>query len=136
MSELLAESKTIEIAAQGEVLELVFRGKHEWTHGCEMERHLQDALAGRTVAAILFNLLEYEYVFGNDVTALFTAAWDRTGVTTTIRPVCITATGITHSSLYELFKQGKLIEGFRIEFADTVATGLLKLRTRLAERAV
>src|SRR3989442_4561963 len=128
MSELLTESRVVETVAQGDVLEVIFRGAHEWTHGHEMERRLQDGLAGRTVAAILFNLLEYEYVAGNDVTVLYTAALDRTGTTTRIRPVCIIATGRTRSSLCGWFAKGKIIEACRIEFADTVAMGLRRLK--------
>lgn len=131
MSELLAKTRVVDTVAQGDILEVVFRGTHDWTHGHAMQRCVEEALAVKAIAAILFNLLEYQYVAGNDVTVLYTAALDRTTPTLRIRPVCIAATGTTHDSLYGWFKSGKIIDGCQVDFADTVATGLRRLRARL-----
>jgi len=134
VSKLLAESRIIETVARGGVLEVTFRGVHKsGTSGREMERLFQDAVAGKTVAAILFNLLEYDCVAGRDVYFLFTAPWSGTATETRIRPVCIVASSRTRSSLFGFCSDAHFLEVFPIEFADTVEMGLLRLRTRLAE---
>ena len=131
VSELLAEARVVETVSQGDILEVVFRGTHEWTHGHAMKRCVDEVIAVKAIAAILFNLLEYRYVAGNDVTVLYTLALDRTTPTLKIRPICIAATGTTYESLYGWFKSAKIIDACRVDFADSVATGLRRLRARL-----
>jgi hypothetical protein len=134
MSELLAEARVLETVAQGVILEVIFRGSHEWTHGNAMQRCVDEALAVKgAIAGILFNLLEYRYVAGNDVTVLYIAALDRTTPVLRIRPVCIVATGKTRDSLYAWFTGAKIIHACKVDFADTVATGLKRLRAHLGD---
>ena len=135
MSQLVSESRVIGTPI-GDVLEITFRGIHEWTHGSEMNRYIEKKLAEARPAAILFNLLDYEYVFGNDVTGLFTASFDREEEKLQIRPVCIVATGTTHRSLYNFFKSAHLLDTLKIEFATSVEHGLQCLRERLSENSV
>lgn len=121
----------VETVAQGDILEVVFRGTHEWTHGSAMQRCVEEAIAVKAIAAILFNLLEYRYVAGNDVTVLYTSALDRTTPALRIHPVCIAATGTTHESLYGWFKSAKIVDACQVDFTDSVEAGLRRLRARL-----
>lgn len=136
MSRLSCDSRVIATPA-GNVLEITFRGIHEWSHGGEMDRYVEDKLTETRPAAVLFNLLDYEYVSGNDVTALFSASFDRDGKKgARIRPVCIVATGTTHRSLYSFFEDTQLLDAFAIEFASSEAPGLQHLKARLEKEAV
>ena len=135
VTELHSESRVIESVARGDILVVTFHGVHEWAHGREMDRVFKDAVAGRRVAAILFNLLEYEYVGGNDVDCLVYGGGGPGGEPgNRIRPVCIVASGRTRSSLHGFFRDSQILDVFRIDFADTVEDGLLRVRTRIAER--
>ncbi len=135
MGQLVSESEIIG-TPRGDVLEITFRGIHESGHGREMNRYIEAKLAETRPVGILFNLLDYEYVFGNDVTGLFTSSFDRSGKKLRIRPICIVATGKTHRSLYESFKSSRLLDALRIEFTSGVEPGLQRLRERLAENSV
>jgi len=128
MSELGCESRILAKSSQGKVLEITFYGTHECSHGGEMDRYIRERLAEHSPAAIIFNLLNYQYVFGNDVTGLFTASIDRDAKGFQIRPVCIVATGTTYTSLYSFFKSAKLIDALGIEFVSTVESALQWLR--------
>lgn len=125
MSYLVAESQVLQISPLGTVVEISFRGTHEWTHGNEMHRYVEKVVSERRPAAIVFNLLDYRYVFGNDVTALFTAAYDQDAKK--LRPVYIAATGTTYTSLYNLFETGRIQESLGIEFVDSVEEAVQRL---------
>jgi hypothetical protein len=130
MGTLNREWGILETCAAGEILEVSFRGEHDWTHGKEMEECLSSALADCPGAvAFVFNLLEYRYVFGNDVSCFLTAAYDRTRKRK--RPVAVIATGTTHCSLRNLYESGKLLTVFPIEFFSTVADGLEFVKAHL-----
>lgn len=125
MSYLVAESRVFQIPRLGAVVEISFRGTHEWTHGSEMHRYVEKMISENRPAAIVFNLLDYRYVFGNDVIALFTAAYDREAKK--IRPVYIAANGTTCTSLHNLFKTARIQEAFRTEFVHSVEDGVQRL---------
>ena len=90
-----------------------------------MHRYVERMISENRPAAIVFNLLDYRYVFGNDVTALFTAAYDREAKK--IRPVYIAATGTTYTSLCNLFKTSKIQQAFGTEFVESVEDALQRL---------
>jgi len=131
MSELGCESRILGPSSQGKILEIAFRGTHELRHGWEMDHYIRKKLADHRPAAIVFNLLDYQYVFGNDVTGLFTASIDRDAKGFQMRPVCIVATGTTYTSLYNLFKSAKIIDALGIEFVSTVESALQRLTEKL-----
>jgi len=125
MSHLIAESRVFQLPRLGTVVEISFRGTHEWTHGSEMHLYVEKMISENRPAAIVFNLLDYRYVFGNDVTALFTAAYDPEAKK--IRPVYIAATGTTYTSLCNLFKTSKIQQAFGTEFVESVEDALQRL---------
>lgn len=123
MGTLRSDWRILEESPVGEILEVSFSGEHEWTHGQQMEQCLSSVLMECTEAvAFVFNLLEYRYVFGNDVTCFITAAYDR--AQSRNRPVAVIATGVTRESLRNLYESGKLLTVFPIEFFSTVDDGL------------
>jgi hypothetical protein len=126
LSQLLAESRVLNISPLGTVAEISFQGTHEWTHGREMQRYLDNVMAEIRPAAIIFNLLDYRYACGNDVTTLFVAAYDHEAKK--LRPVYIAATGETYTSLLNLFKQGKIQEAFDVKFVDSVEEAVERLQ--------
>ena len=133
MGQLQCDWKVYDAVPQEQILEIIFCGVHEWTHGREMQRHVEKILAEHEAAGIVLNFLNYEYVFGNDVGAsVITAAYDLDSKKP--RPACIVATGTTYQSLYQLFKIAKLIEALEIEFLHTVDSGLQRLRSRLGKQ--
>jgi hypothetical protein len=87
--------------------------------------YVEEVISKNRPAAIVFNLLDYQYVFGNDVTALFTAAYDRD--TKKPRPVYIAATGTTHRSLRNLFNGARIQQVFRVEFVDNTEDAVQRL---------
>jgi hypothetical protein len=87
-----------------------------------MHRYIEEVLAKCHASAIVFNLLDYEYEFGNDVAPLFGTALDRDAKNP--RPVYIAATGTTYTSLCDLYTAGRLEEVFRIEFVASVQDAL------------
>ncbi len=90
-----------------------------------MHRYVEEAISKNHPSAIVFNLLDYQYVFGNDVTTLFTAAYDRNAKK--LRPVYIAATGTTYKSLRNLFNSGRIQEAFRVEFVDSIEDAVRRL---------
>ena len=135
MTQLVSESRIFGTLPQGNILEISFRGTHECSHGGEMNRYIREKLEEHAPAAIVFNLLDYQYVWGNDVGVLFWASIVHRNPKE-IRPVCILATGTTYTSLYNLSKDSKLIDVFKIEFASTEELALERLRERLGNRSV
>src|SRR5262245_57345272 len=134
MSQLVSESRIVE-TVKGDVLEITFHGIHQWTHENEMNRYIEGKIAETLPAAILFNLLDYEYAFGNDVTGLFTASFYTTDGPRRIRPVCIVATRTTHKSLYKLFKSAHLLGVLDIGFAPSLEQGLQYVTARLSQKS-
>jgi len=130
MSHLIAESRVFQISRLGTVVEISFRGTHEWTHAREMHCYVEKMVSENRPAAIVFNLLDHRYVFGNDVTAFFTAAYDREAEK--IRPVYIAANGTTYTSLYNLFKTSRIQEAFGTEFVESAEDALQRLAGREA----
>ena len=133
MGELVCEWRILETLASGSVLEVTFRGVHDSNHGGEMDRHVSEKIKRDPPAAILFNLLDYEYEFGDDVTALFSSSLVREPRGLRLRPVCIVAAETTHTSLCNFFKSVKLLDACKIEFMSTVESALVRLRERLEE---
>ena len=135
MGTLSCKMRVLEKLRDGQILEISFRGTHEWTHGQEMEGFLKTALVENPEpVAVVFNLLDYRYVYGNDVSCFCTAAFDRTNKT--IRPVAVVARGRTRDSLYNLYKSGKLLDVLGIEFVSTVNEGLELVRARVEGTSV
>jgi hypothetical protein len=125
-NQLLTESRVFDISPLGIVAEISFQGIHDWTHGNEMARHIQRIASENRPAAIIFNLINYQYVFGNDVMPLFVAALDQEAKKP--RPVYIVATGRTHKSLYNLFKQtGALQKAIDVQFVESVEEAIRRL---------
>jgi hypothetical protein len=132
VSQLESYSRIVQ-SPEGVILEISFRGIHEWTHGAEMNRYMEAQVTEVEPVAVLFNLLDYEYVAGNDVTALFTASFYRWEKGFPVRPVCIAATGTTHRSLYQFFESTQVRDAFGIDFVPSVELGLLCLKERLVQ---
>jgi hypothetical protein len=130
VSHLVAESRVFQILRLGTVVEIRFRGTHEWTHGNEMHRYVEKIVSENGPAAIVFNLLDYRYVFGNDVAAFVTAAYDREAKR--ICPVHIAAAGTTYTSLLNLFKISRIQQAFSIEFVESVEAAVQRLAGREA----
>ena len=126
MNELIAESRVSQVPPAGTVVEFIFRGTHDRTHGREMSQFVEEIVAKSRPSAIVFNLLDYLYEFGDDVSVLFTAAIDRN--TRRLRPVYIAATGMTYQSLQSLFQAGHITEAFEIQFVDSVEEAMRRLR--------
>ena len=134
MGQLECDCKVHDAVPQEQILEIIFRGAHQSTHGREMPSYVKKMLAEHGAAGIVLNFLDYEYVFGNDVGAsVITAAYDLD--TKKLRPACIIAMGVTYQSLYGLFKTAKLIAALEVEFLHTVDSGLQRLRSRLGKQA-
>lgn len=130
MNDLLIRSAMLEGAPQGEILHVSCHGVHDWTHGPRIGDYIQDALAGSPVAAVVIDLLEYEYVFGNDLAALFVAFYDKSSKT--LRPSCIVATGKTRTAIEALFRAGHMLSVVDLTFVSTVEEALGDLRLKLA----
>jgi len=140
MGELVRGSRILGTSPKGKVLEITFRGTHEWTHGREMNEYIKENLAEHNPAAVVFNLLEYQYAFGDDVTGLFRASVDllelKTPDARNFRPVCIIARGTTYASLYDYFKSSRILDAFRIDFVSTLESALERLRERTGEMSL
>ena len=132
MSQLECDSKVYGASPQGQILEIIFRGTHEWTHGREMLRYVEKMLAECPATGFIINLLDYEYVGGHLGAPLIAVAYDRD--TKRVCPVCVVMTGATYTSLYRYLKITKLIDVLRVEFASTVESALQRLRERLGEQ--
>ncbi len=128
MSELICESRILEAFPAGDILEIAFRGIHEWTHGREMSRFIKQTIGDSSPAAVVINLLDYEYRFGDDVSGLFEAFIDRKR--NVLRPSCIAATGLTHESMYPFFARSRIFEAFQVQFVSSVEEALERLRER------
>jgi len=92
-----------------------------------MHCYVEQIVAENQPAVIVFNLLGYQYVWGNDVTVLFTAAYDHD--TKRSRPVYIVATGKTYTSLHDFFKMSHILEAVPIEFLHSTEEVVQRLHT-------
>jgi len=100
-SNLSCETTVLEKRTEGIILEIRFNGVHHWKHGNEMLDYIQEAIETHNPAAIVINLLEYEYIFGNDIFApIFFALHDQKQGS--IRPCSVVAVGHTAKSLESL----------------------------------
>ena len=126
MTQLVGESRVVD-TPKGVVLEIIFRGVHNRSHGTQMSAFITGQLAETSPVAILINLLEYKYVFGNDIGAAVIATFRHRPII----PGCIVATGTTHSSLHNLMSISRLLESFPLEFASSLEEGLQCLSARL-----
>jgi hypothetical protein len=133
MSQLQCEFKVLEDLPAGEIVEFIFKGKHESTHGREMGKYICDTLVSRAVAAIVVNLLDYEYRFGNDIGQLCVACFDQTRKVQ--RSGRIVATGKTHKSLHSLLEVTNLLNLLDLRFASSVDEALKDLRERLRNKS-
>ena len=115
MNDLVLRSAILEGAPGGEILHVSCHGVHDWTHGPRIAEYAQRLLATNAVAAVIINLLEYEYVFGNDLAALFVTFYDKNAKT--LRPSCIVATGKTRTAIESLFREGNMLSCLDLTFA-------------------
>ncbi len=129
MSELVSGSRILDRSVKGDIVEITFRGTHEWTHRGLMAQFIQDTLSTCPVTGVVINLLEYHYLYGDDVSGLFEASLDRTGKKP--RPCSIVARGETHKSLYDFFKSSMMLDVLQLYFASSVDEALQELRHRL-----
>lgn len=79
------------------VLQATFTGQHHCTHGGQMLEFMKSIPIQKPVSAIVVNLLDHDYEFGNDVAGLFLVGFERAN--RRMRPVCILAQGLTRASL-------------------------------------
>lgn len=121
----------IRSATFGEILYVSCQGVHDWTHGPRIADYLATALAGSPVEVVVIDLLEYEYVFGNDLAALLVAFYDKNAKK--LRPSCIVAKGKTRTAIETLFRDGRLLDALDLTFASTVEEALVGLRLKLAK---
>jgi hypothetical protein len=125
MGKLECSSAIREMTGSRALLEIVCRGVHEWEHGNQIADYIRERIDAERPVAIVLNLLEYDYEFGNDMVGLF-FAWVH-GAGEQIRPVCIAAQGRTRESLEALFRaSGEL--PFEIVFASSPQAAVAGLR--------
>ena len=129
MSTLECGSSIIETTAAGPVLEVAFRGLHDWEHGRKMDAYIRERVDAEMPAAIVINLLEYDYEFGNDLAGLFAASMYRRPPP--LRPVCMAAQGRTLRCLKSLFRGSRLELVFEVSFAESRETAVADVRRQL-----
>jgi len=78
VNDLISSARTIEFLPSSCILEFIFEGRHHRTHGNKMAQHIKETLAAQRTDAVIINLLDYQYVSGNDVLAgLLPALYDK-----------------------------------------------------------
>jgi hypothetical protein len=124
------ESKAIvlESTDQGPILEILIRGTHKDGVGNHVAQAVRAAVDTHQPAAVVINLLEFEYRWGNDIGGIIAAFIDRTHKT--LRPGGILAQGKTESALRSLFELG-VKDALEFEYFDSIDAALVYLRARL-----
>jgi hypothetical protein len=108
-------------------LEVSFNGAHEWVHGRQMATAVRDAIAAHSpTAAVVINLLGYNYQAGDDISGLFEAFIDHNRRAP--RPACIVATGTTYASMRAFFASARLLDAFQLEFVTSLEDAVAWLR--------
>jgi hypothetical protein len=128
MRTLECSSSILETNAAGPVLEVAFRGLHDWEHGRTMDAYIRERVDAELPAAIVINLLEYDYEFGNDLAGLFAAWLHPSG---RVRPVCIAAHGRTLRCLKSLFQGAGVILPFPVRFAESRGAALSEVSSEV-----
>lgn len=130
MPGLVCQSRVVDSVGGGNILQVMFRGVHEWKHGAEMARCIAGAIIENSpVAGVIINLADYEYRAGDDVSGLFEAFLDRQD--NRARPAAIVARDQTHASLHAFMAASKLLDAFRVKFVRSVEDALGWLRGEL-----
>lgn len=100
---------------QGVILEIEFRGihNHSWPHGKEIYDYLEEVVDKHKPDAILFNFLQYQYTFGNELmgTILIPICNFKQK---SIRPGVIVADGPTKNSIQSLIDESMIQKVFNI----------------------
>ena len=130
MNDLVLRSAILEGTSGGGILRVSCHGVHDWTHGPRIAEYAQSLLATNAVAAVIIDLLEYEYMFGNDLAALFVVFNDKNAKT--LRPTCIVAAGKTRTAIEALFREANMLSCLDLTFAFTIEAAVDALRRQLA----
>jgi hypothetical protein len=119
---LITRSAFVLLAGKARILQVCFAGKHHYSHGAQMASQLKAIVAAERPDGVLVDLLDYDYVFGNDVCGLFIAGYDRDSRRSV--PTCIVAIGKTRISMENLYNAGNFRLGDYLGFAESVTEGL------------
>jgi hypothetical protein len=113
-------------------LEVAFTGVHEHGVGPQVGKYVEETVHQTNPAAVVLNFLEFEYVFGNDIARIQWAFFSRSADKKhTLRPCAIVAKGQTAKSLLSLIQSGNLLRVFDIQFSESIAEAVEKLRSML-----
>lgn len=104
----LSELKKASNVRQGEgdrpLVIFKFSGTHDYTHGRQMDEYMK-SMVRAPADGVIIDLLDYEYVYGNDVTVLFMAGFDQQSQA--LGAVCVVAVGATRAGLESLLAATK-----------------------------
>jgi hypothetical protein len=85
-----------------------------------MMQYIEEVLARERAGALVINLDQYSYEFGNDLFGVFViAGFDK--ITSRLRPVCVLAHGQTEVALKSLLAASNTADMFDITFASARA---------------
>jgi hypothetical protein len=117
MGELKSNWSLLQEPGRASALRFTFQGEHDSSHGNRMIDSMTSILKAQSPSMIVFDLLDYDYVFGNDVVGFFMVAIDQE--LNRLRPVCLLAQGRTSTSLQNLFPSGQIDTMIDVTFVET-----------------
>lgn len=136
MKSPVCASKTLENTDNGPIIEVSFRGTYPPgtegnPHAAVMKHHVKRLVAEKSPVAVLFDLTELAYVWGD---ALGSIAWDLHQKTDPRKskmlfiPACVIARGRTAKALEWFFSPNVIFGIAGMRLFDNVADGLEFLR--------
>ena len=114
-----------ETASGARILEIVFVGKHEHIDSHGMGTYLEEQIDLNMPAAVVLNLIDFKYSWGNDMGNLFGPLL--------LKPFCIIAEGVTARSLQSLLGPTRLPQWAEACYFKDPEEGFQYLDQELAE---
>jgi len=121
---LLIQTRILEETDRGTIQEIAFKGIHDhlWPAGWRIQEFIKEEVRKVMPDACLFDFLEYEYEFGNEIAGPIMAPMLAHGAPP-FAPIAIVAQGNTARSLKSLFVGCNLGKVAEIEFFEDSASG-------------
>ena len=122
-------ARIIEKTDAGPLIEICIKGTHNDYCGNDLIDYIQSTVKDLKPSAILLNLGDFKYSFGNDIGAILFPFLE--GQTLKFRPFCIIASGCTAKSLKSLFEFTKVPDIVNAKYFEDTKDGLEYLRATL-----